>query len=122
MKDYSKLGDWEVNQKIAKLLYPDHNVMCYPHDADGKSVGVELHKGGNLEWFDYCNTVKDSWPIITGNNIAVIPYRHTLPCAWPTAFGVTSKFTTEDKNPLRAAMIVFLMLHDAGQDKPQGGQ
>lgn len=113
MKDYSKLGDWEVNRKIAKLLYPDHNVMCYPHNADGKSVGVELHKGGNLEWFDYCNTVQDAWPIILENKI----WLRELFGIWqargfPTNNNPLSEVKWEDVNPLRSAMIVFLMMND----------
>ncbi|EKN6271877.1 TPA: phage protein NinX family protein [Yersinia enterocolitica] len=94
MKDYSAMSDEDINKLVAGHI----------SFADKVMVGT-----GQI---DYCNNPADAWPIIMDNNIAVIPYRHTLPCAWPTAFGMASKFTTEDKNPLRAAMVTFLMMKD----------
>lgn len=64
-------------------------------------------------YFNPCNNPADAWPIIAANHIAVVPYLHALPQAWPTALGVISTFTTEDKNPLRAAMIVYLQMMEA---------
>ncbi|QXB23906.1 phage protein NinX family protein [Lelliottia amnigena] len=93
--DYSKLSDIEIDTMVSKICSP------------------EFHR-------NYCNNPADAWPILLENHIAVVPYRHTLPQAWPTAFGMASKFTTEHANPLRAGMIVFLMMQESAnvQDNP----
>lgn len=103
MKDYSVMSDFEINKAVGELT--------------GEATSTEptfemVIRNANGRRFDPCNNPADAWSIIMDNNIAVIPYRHTLPCAWPTAFGMASKFTTEDKNPLRAAMVTFLMMKD----------
>ncbi|MEH1303684.1 phage protein NinX family protein [Raoultella ornithinolytica] len=113
--DYSKLSDFEIN----KLVFERKTTLAalsYPHNADKRSCG---HKDINniYHWFDFCNNPADAWPIIIENHIAVAPYQHTLPQAWPTAFGLVSKFTTEDKNPLRAAMITFLKMQESQNAK-----
>ncbi|KLG03024.1 hypothetical protein YA49_21650 [Enterobacter cloacae subsp. cloacae] len=112
--DYSKLSDFEINRAVAIAIgfNPDD---CDIAKRGSPSVGVEWNEdtGYAIRAFDYCNNPADAWPIIEANNIAVIPYRHTLPQAWPTAFGVTSRFTTEDEKPLRAAMIVILKLQES---------
>lgn len=112
--DYSKLSDFEINKRVADIAMNGtwHVKPSHPDNDTGGwlygSNGIQTY-----ELPDYCNNPADAWPIIEANNIAVIPYRHTLPQAWPTAFGVTSRFTTEDEKPLRAAMIVFLMMQDS---------
>lgn len=118
--DYSKLSDFEINAAVFEALHggsPDYKegdggamvLISYEGDViGGDAVEVEVDRGV----FNPCNNPADAWPIIEANNIAVIPYRHTPPQAWPTAFGVTSRFTTEDEKPLRAAMIVILKLQE----------
>lgn len=109
--DYSKMSDVEINHAVASVL--PGRYITYP----GHVMNSETE-----EDFDPCNNPEDAWPIISEHNIAVVPYRHTLPQAWPTAFGMVSKFTTEDKNPLRAAMIVFLKMQESANvpDNPPG--
>ena len=119
--DYSKMSDFEINASVFEALHggaPDYKegdggamvLISYEGDVvGGDAVEVEVESGV----FNPCNNPADAWPIIMAHNIAVVPYRHTLPQAWPTAYGVISKFTTEDKNPLRAAMIVFLMMQES---------
>ena len=108
MKDYASMSDCEIAEKIGKAIG-----LC--------SIGGCLYiKNGVWTRFDPCNNPADAWPILLENHIAVVPYRHTLPQAWPTAFGMASKFTTEHANPLRAGMIVFLMMQESAnaQDNP----
>lgn len=95
MTDYSKMSDDEINVKV------------------GESIGFAAKLMAVNKDTDYCNNPSDAWPIIVENHIAVVPYRHTTPQAWPTKFGAISKFGTEDKNPLRAAMIVYLMMKES---------
>lgn len=107
--DYSKMSDQQINMAVARIIYPDSEVI------ESKSRPPCACVTGHIPswWVDYCNNPADAWPIIEANNIAVIPYRHTMPQAWPTAFGLTSRFTTEDEKPLRAAMIVILKLQES---------
>lgn len=117
--NYNDWSNSEINHAVARAVDGLHNhkntaIDCYVSGGIVREQ-VRIWSDEDGEWYskNYCNNPSDAWPIIVENNIAVVPYRHTLPCAWPTAFGMTSKFTTEDKNPLRAAMIVFLMMKDA---------
>lgn len=123
--DYSKMSDFEINNLVA--------ISLGAKVTDSYRVGEEretvyyslfddefaIRRGfGNInEDFDPCNKPADAWPIITENNIAVVPYKHTIPQAWPTSFGLVSKFTTEDRNPLRAAMITFLKMQESKNAK-----
>lgn len=90
---YEEMSDFEIN--------------CRIHAEVMQISGLNSFKAK-----DYCNNPSDAWPIIVENHIAVVPYQYTVPQAWPTAFGLASKFTTEDRNPLRAAMIVFLKMQE----------
>lgn len=115
MKNYSELSDFEINKLIAIQL--GMKPFCETTGWQGLTsepyVDVIVRGAGRLGAFNPCNNPSDAWPIIVENNIAVVPYRHTTPQAWPTKFGAISKFGTEDKNPLRAAMIVYLMMKDS---------
>ncbi|MGC6230431.1 phage protein NinX family protein [Hafnia paralvei] len=102
MTDYSKLSDDEINSRVAETL-----PIRFTYYADYIWNAEEECR------FAPCNDPSDAWPIIVDNNIAIVPYRHTLPQAWPTKFGIASKFLVEDKNPLRAAMIVYLMMKES---------
>ncbi len=65
---------------------------------------------------DYCNNPADAWPIIVDNEISLNSYgsaweasfEHDAPIG---AFGTDETVTSgyEHRNPLRAAMIAFLM-------------
>lgn len=110
--DYSKMSDTEIAQKVFFWLSND---FC-PNGglAHINNDGFFFFDNGNVKCkFDPCNNPADAWPIIIENHIAVVPYQHTLPQAWPTAFGLVSKFTTEDRKPLRAAMITFLKMQES---------
>lgn len=106
--DYSKMSDFEINLRVAEILVDYDCISRLPYT----DMAVHWGDGANWHVFNPCNNPADSWPIITENNIAVVPYKHTIPQAWPTSFGLVSKFTTEDRNPLRAAMITFLKMQE----------
>lgn len=89
--DYSILSDHEINVKV------------------GESIGFAAKLMAVNKQTDYCNNPADAWPIIVANGIALLPYQHSTPAAYLTAFGLASRFNASDKNVLRAAMIVFLM-------------
>ncbi|HCN8607507.1 TPA: DUF2591 family protein [Escherichia coli] len=102
--DYSQLSDFEINKRVFKAIV-GAKPLGYPHNADGRSVGNEAN--GNYRWYDYCNNPADAWPIIEKHRISILD-QLTEWCV--DANGVSPIF---DTRPLRAAMIVFLMMQDA---------
>lgn len=106
--DYSKMSDQEINLAVARIIHPDLN----PIESKARPPSVcfpDMH-----EWVDYCNHPANSWPIIVENKITVhAPMQHDEPQEW-LAFDVHDSDTDfKDKNPLRAAMIVFLMMQES---------
>ncbi|MFZ4835947.1 phage protein NinX family protein [Rouxiella sp. Mn2063] len=112
MTDYSQLSDFEINKRVADIKI-EGDWMLEPND-DRKFTfynhGVESSK--TIELPDYCNNPADAWPIIKANLISLTPYGGDG--AWWEAedrYG-TGKSDC-DNNPLRAAMIVYLMLKES---------
>lgn len=129
--DYESVSDFEINKAVAEYVFPDDaiittNVNGYPpkfiNDEKGKKAFYEIDKMLNPEKYkdsvinirsrgmsfvrDFCNNPSDAWPIIVENRITINPYDDASQ-GW---FATTdTSFFVDDKNPLRAAMIVFLM-------------
>jgi len=123
--DYSKMSDFEINCGVARaaglegLMFfgvdssfcagPVWNVPSGISD-DGFSVSR-----GNP--FNPCNNPADAWPIITEHRIMLNPYcaDELWKCEVPCLFDgfMTTYAAAYDKNPLRAAMVVYLMMQEA---------
>lgn len=96
MTDYSKMSDFEINKRVFKL-------MMTGRDWDRKGKGL----------FDCCNNPADAWPIIVGSKINIRFGAEGMACeAQFMQYGHES-VECYNSNPLRAAMIVFLMMKDA---------
>lgn len=109
--DYSKLSDFEINGLVASLTQRigDHT------QAREKTFIHEYVDCGEIKqacigWkeFDPCNNPADAWPIIVENRIRVNPVLYTK---WMAEDYLEVISLTND-NPLRAAMIVFLMIQE----------
>ncbi|EGQ5294890.1 DUF2591 domain-containing protein [Enterobacter cloacae] len=110
--DYSQLSDQEINIQVARIIHPEREVI------ESKSRPPSACVIGHFpsKWLDYCNNPADAWPIIVGNDISLNSYgsaweasfEHDAPIG---AFGTDETVTSgyEHRNPLRAAMIAFLM-------------
>lgn len=105
MKNYSELSDIEINIMVSKSLYGELS---------------NWHKGElNEGVIDYCNKAEDAWPIIVENGINVfndISLIEFLDHARASATHpdvAEGSVISNDKNPLRAAMIVYLMMKDS---------
>lgn len=111
MVDYSEMSDAELNIEVAKIQYPnDQCVTPYTHRPD-----AYIYHRNNLHTSkDYCNNPADAWPIIIENRISVYPQAYYEGSKWLSSL-IDSQIEDEvaDENPLRAAMIVFLMMQDA---------
>jgi hypothetical protein len=116
--DYSKLSDFEINAAVFEALHggaPDYKegdagkmiLISYEGDVvGGDAVEVEVERGV----FNPCNNPVDAWPIITSNRIGIVP--GTATDKWAAHHG-DWEIAIADVNPLRAAMIVFLLMQGA---------
>ncbi|MEM7986058.1 DUF2591 family protein [Morganella morganii] len=105
MNKYSDKSDFEINKAVAVAI--------------GKVIGIRpdsniiyLIGGDELIEFDPCNNPADAWPIINEYGISLIYQEREF------------QFATNDgniecsiSNPLKAAMIIFLMMKDAENEK-----
>ena len=114
MKDYSKMSDFEINKAVALSLGIE--VV----EWSGRIFGCVERKIDNVTSvigvIDYCNNPSDAWPIIESNLICLMADVFCEPqdggkwIAQP-AYGWQHERVRND-NPLRAAMIMYLMMKD----------
>lgn len=112
MTDYSKMSDYEINWRVAeeKGLSVDHNAtVILPQTYCGHD-----ENGCKYEWRmrDYCNNPADAWEIVIRNLISIDSI-FDKGNTWLAFCGEDSEYRHVHSNPLRAAMIVFLMMKDA---------
>lgn len=122
--DYSQLSDFEINVAVFEAIHngsPDYKegengamvFISFEGDiVNGDAVEVEVERGS----FNPCANPADAEPIIVENRIGIIPAPENG--LWKAAHrkvgsDSTPYHMTQDENPLRAAMIVFLMMQDA---------
>ena len=107
MKDYSKMSDFEI---CGYVSMHEHGFSWIEFDDEMPShvkCGNEGSPGfAIVEVKDYCNNPSDAWPIIFENEISLVVVEDGV---WVARFG--SVFD-ESSNPLRSAMIVYLMIED----------
>lgn len=106
--NYEKLSDFEINKAVAinrggyqgHVEHMEHGVKESNRDSHG------------IFYFerDYCNNPSDAWPIIKSNHI-------NIGWAGDEEWFARTVHTAKvfDANPLRAAMIVYLMIKDEEQ-------
>lgn len=122
--DYSKLSDFEINKRVADIVMNGawHVKPSYP---DNKTGGWIYGSSGipTKHLPDYCNNPADAWPIIVSNLIEISPDYHFSdekeeflnPTGIWSARLITASGSfkrCEEENPLRAAMIAFLMMQE----------
>lgn len=113
MNNYEEMSDFEINKAVALITGVTFN-------DDGAPVRfVECDAGAYADFneieFDPCNNPEDAEPIIIENRIGTIPAPDNG--FWKAAHRKvgnddTPYHFTQDKNPLRAAMIVFLKMNE----------
>ncbi|MBI0281499.1 DUF2591 family protein [Cronobacter sakazakii] len=89
--DYSQLSDDEINNMVGRVVSQRFRT-------------------------DYCNDPGAAWPIIQRNGISLAKYEHGMWLASQMRTGLTvlnGRLTETHPNPLRAAMIVFLMMQES---------
>lgn len=115
--NYSLLSDAQISQRVGAIISRDQLSVI---GANGKAFihhyGAPVGDYGSLclGWveFDPCNSWADAGPIIQHNSIGIMPFKNYESEAWQLSAGLLSNTTVKDKSPLRAAMIVFLMMQE----------
>lgn len=124
--DYSKLSDFEINAMVHFGNQPQFKIengyVSFLNDNGLKTGFGKYYYSHNFP--DYCKNTADAWPIIVVNKISIVSLDNKWLAA-PTETvidGVTgdsevcfyaSSDAVFDANPLRAAMIVFLMMQES---------
>ena len=96
MKDYAIMSDFEINSAVSMALL---DKSAHP-SARYFAVG------------DYCNNPADAWPVIVESRISI---KAVLYSQW-MAEDYLEEISSLSQNPLRCAMIVFLMMKENEND------
>lgn len=106
MEDYANMSDQEIDMHVASIIYPESTVI------ESKSRPPCACITGRIPncWVDYCNNPADAWPIIISSMISIRPVGNDGQL-WE-ASGMDGMKADYDKNPLRAAMVVFLTMKE----------
>ena len=111
--NYEEMSDLQINLLVANAIGVD------AAENSGVVFGAVKHEGDNvvsvMGVVDYCNNPSDAWPIIVANRINV--YASEGPDFMPWMAGCGG-MVASNRNPLRAAMIVFLMMQERTCQKP----
>ena len=112
MKDYASMSDEQIAVMVAGLC----TIEGVSINEDGMAVRNVVddspgsYSGGDYIEFDFdpCNNPADAWPIIVENRIRVNPVLYTK---W-MAEDYLEDISHSGGNPLRCAMVVFLMMKE----------
>ncbi|WP_165699892.1 phage protein NinX family protein [Chimaeribacter arupi] len=121
MNNYSELSDYEINKLVAIALgakmvnaYSVKDVReSIQYDLNGKTLLVTRGFGDGPNRFDPCNSWADAGPIIEKYGIGL---HKDMADRWLSDSEAVTHYVIHD-NPQRAAMIVFLMMQEAGYAK-----
>ena len=124
--NYEDMSDFDIEVEVTKILFPF--VLGDGYEFIGSRDGFIYTKEDRKEHKlsgsrlictikNYCNSPSDAWPVIVENRISVTPYLN-VNCLW-SAIKKTEAETVHVtmQNPLRAAMICFLKMKDAENEK-----
>lgn len=116
--NYELMSNFEINKAVS-MAVDFGDLACFANDEREVVYICEVDGAYSMNPvgdFNPCNNPSDAWPIIIENEISIVdPISCGLDKKW-----MASKFYPEfnkkdidwdDKNPLRAAMIVFLMMN-----------
>ena len=108
--NYEDMSDFEVNGYVSMHMHGFSWIEFVDGYTSHVKCGNERSPGfAMIEAPDYCNNPSDAWPIIVANRINV--YASEGPDFMPWMAGCGG-IMVSNKNPLRAAMIVFLMMQE----------
>lgn len=118
--NYKNATDAQINEAVTMAVGKFK-------DSDYSSVSGNYHKGHVLNCdysvgvvHDYCNNPSYAWPIMMKNKITVIDFFNEYIAVHDIQFNDNEHsdsvadwvLEARHKNPLRAAMIVYLMMNE----------
>ena len=112
--NYEDMSDFEINVEVANALSVD-----FETHEQGVYVSIKRDDCNVVSVagiVDYCNNWSDAGPVMVENKIGIETTAISIEWIARTCSTNMSNMTFrchKHKNPLRAAMIVFLMLADA---------
>lgn len=109
MNKYTELSDFEINKKVSENL--KLNTISY------ERTEIVLFDDMDAIPFDPCNNPADAMPIIIENKIGMNFICNIV--GWSASHICERKYELDvyDKNYYRAAMICFLIMKDAENEK-----
>lgn len=108
MTDYSILSYFDINCLVAETLgyQPLDPILGFKGLQEKGDITAAIVRGkGRIGAFSPCDTAGDAWPIIEKYRIGLSPSHEV----WH-AYAPDEDFVCTGENPLRAAMVVFLMM------------
>jgi len=102
--NYSQMTDFEIDKAVAEIIFPGMKITNFAGEA------VVWDEKNNTRVVRYSHSWADAGPIIEWNKIK-IECRHDCNDFWLAATSTGGKAFLQ-KTPLRAAMIVFLMMQE----------
>ncbi|EMW3576749.1 DUF2591 family protein [Yersinia enterocolitica] len=116
MKDYSAMSDFEINKAVAIHLgmKPFDEETGWQGLTKEPYVDVVVRGAGRLGAFNPCNKPADTWPIIFRERITLTPKvtGYEWDAISPVILNDDIEHLHTGPNPLRSAMVVFLMMKD----------
>jgi hypothetical protein len=117
LMDYSKLSDKEIAAKLLiaqgyRFIGDSNGYSIYHSNAARKDIGPKALK---CFAFDPCNNPADAWPIIESRFISLQFLQGNWMASVNTSqeTGFRAACFIDRANPLRAGMIVFLMMQES---------
>lgn len=103
--NYEELSDFEISSRVAAAIsktdFEVNNFEIVRYFCNGQHLDEP-------EVFDPCNNPEDAWPIISENRISVVFSSSDV----AYVSDVETKKVAMHRNPLRAAMICYLMMQE----------
>ncbi|CFQ95928.1 phage protein NinX family protein [Yersinia frederiksenii] len=111
MKDYSAMSDFEINVNVSLELFEGSS----GGDVSRVATWCACKENGAYGLFDPCNNPADAWPIIFRERITLTPKvtGYEWDAISPVILNDDIEHLHTGPNPLRSAMIVFLMMKES---------
>ena len=110
--NYEDMSDFEVNGYVSMHMHGFSWIEFVDGCASHVKCGNERSPGfAMIEVSDYCNNPSDAWPIIV-SMISGGCIVQMLKAGVIVTLQGGGRIQVIDKNPLRAAMVVFLMMQE----------
>lgn len=122
--NYAEMSDFEINGMVASATqrfgdYTQARGLTFIHEY-GEPVGEFGALCLGWKEFDPCKSWADAGPIIAENQISLVfdadlmiePPAHWVMCRHVNKNGDVAEHYAQPNKPLRAAMIVFLMMQE----------